>query len=283
MQIIRKRGSAVTGCDLAKGNGFEVRFWGVRGGIPCPGPGTTRYGGNTPCVEMRAGDETLIFDAGTGIRPLGHTLDREAPVTADIFFSHTSFERIGGMPFFTAGYNPKNSFRLWAGHLPPGESIREVLTGLMTDPVFPVPIDVMGAKLEFRDFRAGETLEPTAGVRVRSAALNRSVPVTGYRVEWGGKSVCYVSNLMPAPDGDEAAVLALLGGADVAILNTVGDGADAAWRHGARLCDAAGVKTYVVFHHAPESDDKAMDALAAEAEALRPGTIVAREGMALTP
>ncbi|MFQ5957858.1 MAG: MBL fold metallo-hydrolase [Alphaproteobacteria bacterium] len=268
---------------MAKKSGFEVRFWGVRGGLPCPGPGTIGYGGNTPCVEMRAGDLTLIFDAGTGIRPLGNALDKEAPVAADIFFSHTSFERISGIPFFTAGYNPKNSFRLWAGHLPPGQSVRDVLTGLMTDPVFPVPIDVMGAKLEFRDFRAGETLEPGPKLRVRSAALNRSVPVTGYRVEWDGKSVCYVSDLMPAPDGDEAAAVALADKADVAIVSTVSDGADDAWRQGARLCDAAKVKTYVVFHHPPESDDGAMDAIAAEAEALRPGTIVAREGMTLTP
>lgn len=269
---------------LAENGGFEVRFWGVRGGIPCPGPGTTRYGGNTACVEMRVGGETLIFDAGSGIRPLGLALNARAPIAADIFFSHTIFERISGIPFFTAGYNPKNRFRLWAGHLPPDQNVHTVLKALMTDPVFPVPIDVMGATLEFKDFRVGATLEPVPKLRLRSVALNRSVRVTGYRVEWSGKSVCYVSDLMPPPEGNEAAALELIEGADMAILSTANDAPNAAdWRDGLRLCDAAKVKRYVVFHHDPRNDDAAMDAIAAEAELRRPGTVVAQEGMVLTP
>ncbi len=269
---------------MAASGKFEVCFWGVRGGIPCPGPSTMRYGGNTPCVEMRVGGHTLIFDAGTGIRPLGCVLDKRAPVQAHVFFSNTSLEHIAGIPFFTAAYNPKNSFCVWAGHLPPHAGVRNVLAGLMADPVFPVPIAILGAKIEFNDFRGGATIELAPGVCVRSAALNRSPAATGYRVEWGGKSACYVSGLIAGPDGDEAAAVSLIEGADLAIVNIADTPPGAAdWRDGARLCDIAGAKTYVIFHHHPDHDDAAMDRIADEAQALRPGTVVAREGMTLAP
>lgn len=269
---------------MAEDGEIEVCFRGVRGGIPCPGPATTRYGGNTACVELRLGDHTVIFDAGSGIRGLGRALDKRAPVVADIFFSQTTFERIAGFPFFSAAYDRRNRFRVWAGHLPPGQGIRDAFAGLMAEPIFPVPIEVMEATLEFIEFRAGETIEPAPGLRVLTAALNRSVAVTGYRVEWNGKSVCYLSDLMAAPDGDEAAAVALLAGADLAILNQAGDGADGAdWRSAARLCETAGATTTVVFHHSANNDDDAMDAIAAEAEALRPGIVIAREGMILRP
>jgi phosphoribosyl 1,2-cyclic phosphodiesterase len=267
---------------LGENSVFEVCFWGVRGGIARPGADTVRYGGNTACVEVRAGGHTLILDAGTGIRALGFALDERAPVTADILFSRTTLERIAGIPFFTAAYNPINSFRVWAGHLESDQGVHDILSGLMTDPVFPVPIGILGARIEFNDFKAGETLEPAHGVRVRSALLNPSMPLAGYRIECDGKSLGYVSDLIVGPDGDEAGVLELLADVDVAILNTAETSPGAAdWRDGARLCDAAGAKTYVVFHHHPDNDDEAMDQIAAEAEALRPRTVVAREGMTL--
>ncbi len=262
---------------------FEVCFWGVRGGIACPGPDTVRYGGNTACIEIRCGGDTLIIDAGTGIRPLGAALIKRAPVTAEIFFSHTGFERISGVPFFAAAYHPKNTFRFWANQLPGGKGVHGALTGLMADPVFPVPIEIMAATLEFVDFGAGETLQPTSDIRVRTAQFNRSIPVTGYRVEWQGKSLCYVSDLVAGDDGHEPAVLALLENADLAIVNLAqhaSDGAD--WHGNLGLCDKAAVKTCVISHHDPDHDDAALDAIAAEAERLRPGTVVARERLTVT-
>ena len=268
---------------MAANDRFEVQFWGVRGGIACPGPDTMRYGGNTACVEMRCGDHRLIFDAGTGIRPLGAKLVQQSPVSADIFFSRTGFERISGIPFFAAGYHPKNSFRFWGDHLPEGKGVRDALAGLMSDPVFPVPIEIMGATLEFRDFDTGEILRPSDEIAIRTAELNRGFAVTGYRIEWAGKSVAYISDLVPGAGVDEAAALSLLDGADMAILNMAHhEGGKASWREGLSLCESAGVGAYVVFHHSPDDDDMALDRIAAKAEAARPGSLVAREGSVLT-
>ena len=82
------------------GGGLTVRFWGTRGSLPSPGPDTSRYGGNTSCVEIRAGEHLLIFDAGSGIRELGNRLLRDMPLKAHIFFTHYHWDHIMGFPFF---------------------------------------------------------------------------------------------------------------------------------------------------------------------------------------
>lgn len=261
---------------------ISVKFWGVRGGIACPGADTVRYGGNTACLEINCGGHKMIFDAGTGIRPLGAALIKQSPVTADIFFSRTSFERICGIPFFAPGYHPANSFRFWGDHLPEDDCVRDALAKLMSDPVFPVPIEIMGARLEFSDFKTGETLHPTDDITIKTVALNKTIMVTGYRIDWRGKSIAYASDLIQGDEGNQDAVLELLDGADLAILNTARHtDLDANWSDGMRLCDAAGVSTCVLYHHNPTRNDDAMDLVAAEAEQIRPGTIVAREGMVL--
>lgn len=268
---------------MAAADTIEVQFWGVRGGIPCPGPTTARYGGNTACVEMRLGEHTVVADAGTGLRALGHALNKRAPVTVNLLFSHTTFDRISGIPFCSAAYNPANAFHIWAGHLPSGKSVKDILRNLMTDPVFPVPMEILNASLEFNDFGAGETLEPEPGLRIRTASLNHVVPVTGYRVEWNGRSICYVSDLIAGAGGDEGAALALLDGADLAIVNTADNAPGASdWRDAVRLCETAGVTTCATFSHLPDHDDAALDEIAVAAETLRPGTVVAREGMTLS-
>ena len=225
----------------------------------------------------------MIFDAGTGIRSLGADLIKQSPVSADIFFSRTSFERICGVPFFAAGYHPANRFCFWGDHQHEGESVRDALVNLMSDPVFPVPIEIMGATLEFSDFKTGETLHPADGITITTVALNKSIKVTGYRVNWRGKSVAYASDLIHGEEGDEAATLELLDGADMAILNTARhENTGAGWRDGLALCETAGVSTCVLFHHDPDDDDEALDDIAAEAATARPGTVVAREGAVLT-
>ena len=100
---------------MAEQEDFWIRFWGVRGSIACPGGDTLHYGGNTSCVEVRCGSRLLIFDCGTGARVFGNHL--QAPLDADLFFSHTHFDHICGLPFFAPVFVPGNKLSLWAGHL----------------------------------------------------------------------------------------------------------------------------------------------------------------------
>jgi len=291
---VRATVAPVSGGISAAG-GFLVRFWGVRGSIAAPGPATARYGGNTSSIEVRCGDRLLLLDGGTGMRYLGNALLAEAPLDADLFLTHTHFDHVCGLPFFKPFFQPENRFRLWAGHLGSGLTLHRVLREFMMAPLFPVPPDVFKATIEYRDFKSGATLRlPGAhGVTVRTAPLNHPDGATGYRIEYAGKSVCYITDTEHVPGKPDRKVLGLMEGADIAIYDCmytdeefaksyVGWG-HSTWQEAVRLCKAAHVKKLVVFHHDPDHDDDRMDAIGREVAAAMPGAVVAREGMALTP
>ncbi len=271
---------------------FTLKFWGVRGSIACPGPAYVRYGGNTSCLEVRCGGRLIILDAGTGLRPLGKQLDAEGPVDADLLLTHTHFDHIAGLPFFSSAFKPANRFRFRAGHLLPEHKLREVLCEMMSAPLFPVPLEILRANISYIDFKAGETLEPGKGIVVRTAPLNHPNGATGYRIEYGGRSICYVTDTEHAPGQLDETVLGLIAGADVFVYDCTYTDDELArftgwghstWEQGVRLAERARAKTLVVFHHDPSHDDAAMDRIAEQAAKRRPGTVVAREGMQLSP
>ena len=270
---------------------FTVRFWGVRGSIACPGPRTVRYGGNTSSLEVRCGDEVLLFDAGTGIRYLGRALEGRR-LDADVFFTHTHFDHVCGLPFFRPLFEPQNRFRLWAGHLRGAMTLKRVLAEFMVSPLFPVPPEVFRSNLEYRDFTAGETLATPKGVPVRTSVLNHPDGATGYRVDYDGRSLCLVYDTEHVPGSLDRNVLALIEGAELVIYDAmyaddeyrryVGWG-HSTWQEGIRLCREAGAKRMVVFHHDPDHDDEMLDGVAREVERALPGSVVAREGLVLEP
>ncbi|MDA1099579.1 MAG: MBL fold metallo-hydrolase [Proteobacteria bacterium] len=278
---------------MSKTCDFLVRFWGVRGSISISDPKSIRYGGNTSCLEIRCGERLLIFDAGSGFRYLGNKLlESNESIDADIFFTHTHYDHICGIPFFKPFFNPHNQFRLSAGHLLPATTLRNVLCDLMMTPLFPVPLEIFQSKIEFQDFEVGEVLTVGPDVVIRTAPLNHPNGATGYRVEFAGKSICYLTDTEHRPGVLDQNILGLIDGADMVIYdsmytedeyqNCVGWG-HSTWEAGADLCDAATVPQFVIFHHDPDHDDDFMDRIAAAAEKRRPGTIVAQEGMVLRP
>ena len=277
---------------MSRTSDFFVKFWGVRGSIACPGPRTVRYGGNTSCVEVRCGGRLLIFDAGTGLRELGNHLAGDGPVEAELYLTHTHFDHICGLPFFAPLYTAGNRIGLSAGHLTPESGLKQVLMEMMMAPLFPIPPTAFKADVSYSDFSAGAVLSPGGGITLRTAPLNHPNRSTGYRIEYGGRSICYVTDTEHEAGKRDQNVLKLIRGADIAIYDATYSDEDypryrgyghSTWQEGVRLADAAGVKTLVLFHHEPNRDDDRMDAIAAAAEKARPGTVVAREGMVLTP
>jgi phosphoribosyl 1,2-cyclic phosphodiesterase len=268
---------------------LSIRFWGVRGSIACPGPDTARYGGNTPCVEVRCGDHILIFDAGTGLRPLGDTLVSEPHATEfDIFLSHFHIDHVTGLPFFAPLYEKDRRIRVWAGNLAPQCSLDNAVHKLMGFPLFPVQPAIFQAGFETRDFRPGDTLSPRPGVTLRTARLNHPGGSTGYRIDYGSNSVAYLTDIECGDGPVDPTVLALARGAELIIVDTmytdeelpskVGWG-HSSWQQGVRLANAAGAGQLCLFHHDPEHNDAFMDGIARAADAARPGTIVASEGL----
>jgi phosphoribosyl 1,2-cyclic phosphodiesterase len=269
---------------------FTVRFWGVRGTVPCPGSATMRYGGNTACVEMRCGGQQLIFDAGSGLRQLGREMAASGePAHAHLFFTHTHMDHVIGLPFFRPAYDRRNHFQFWSGNLSgQGRRLEEVLEQLMQTPFFPVPLDIMRASIAFHDFTPGERIEPGDGVIVLTAALNHPGGAVAYRVEYGGRSACYVTDTEHVPGKPDSSVLDLIHDADLVIYDATYTDEEferfrswghSTWQEGVRLCEQARARRLVAFHHDPEHDDEALDRIAAELEHRLPGSQVAREGV----
>lgn len=267
---------------------FKVKFWGVRGSIATPSPRHIAFGGNTSCIEVAAGGRRIILDAGTGIRNLGHWFLRKEVHHADILMSHTHWDHINGFPFFSPAFHKDRHFRIMAGHLTDRGGIRQIMSTQMTQPMFPVPIEVMAAKLVFEDFRQGDSFTLVPGVTVRTAPLNHPDGATAYRIEHAGKALCYVTDTEHVPGQPDQNVLGLIEGADLVIYDCtytddefpakVGWG-HSTWQEGVRLCQSAGVKMLMIFHHDPDHDDDFMARLEAEARGLWSGAVVARENM----
>lgn len=271
--------------------GVIVRFWGTRGGVACPGPSTIKYGGNTACVEVRCGDRTVIFDGGTGIRSLGNDLiAKNSTGDTDIFFSHFHLDHIGGFPFFAPCYSPTSRLRIWGGLLENGWTAERALGTIIESPFFPLRIDEFKATIDFHNFSPGETLQPHADMKLQTAMLNHPGGSVGYRLEFAGQSVAYITDTEHQPGELDPNVLELIRDADLMIydgnytdeefLSHVGWG-HSTWQHGVRLANAAGVKTLAIFHHDPGHYDTLLDAISLDAQAARPGTIIAREGLTL--
>ena len=174
-----------------------VRFWGTRGSIATPGPHTTRYGGNTSCVEVRCGNEILIFDAGTGIRELGLSLMKEfkgGPMTLHLFISHTHWDHIQGFPFFVPAYLPTTTVHVY-GSTGQGRPLEKLLRGQMDADYFPVALGDLSSEIQVHEFRGREFRIGDA--TISAFYLNHPGMNLGYRVAHDGRTLVYATDHEP--------------------------------------------------------------------------------------
>ena len=267
---------------------MRVRFWGVRGSIACPGADTIRYGGNTPCIEVHCGNHVLIFDAGTGMQPLGNALMRNSGLReVEIFLTHCHLDHVTGLPFFAPFFVDGYKVGVWAGNLLPAASVELVMRKIMSSPLFPVEVEIFRAGITFHDFMSGDVLNPYPGVTLRTAPLDHPDGASGYRLEFNGKVFAVISDTSGFPGQRDKELIALARNADLIVydatftedeIKTRETWGHSTWARGVKLANAANVKQLCLFHHDPSHDDDFMDVLAADAADARPGTITAREG-----
>jgi phosphoribosyl 1,2-cyclic phosphodiesterase len=287
---------------------LTLRFWGTRGSIPSPGLATARYGGNTPCVELRTAEGRLvILDAGTGIRELGRSLMARAnghPLAGDIFLTHAHWDHIQGIPFFAPLFHRGNHFTIW-GSRSLQTSIDRVVRDQMSPVVFPVSFEELQAQIDFQEL--AEESRAGSGYQVASMAVRHPGGALGYRFTDGngaGGGLVYVSDneLNPSARYDQPAgwrerFVAFARGAAVLVHDTMYTADEypgfVGWGHSTyedavELALEAEVKRLVLFHHHPERTDDAVDACVASCHALvaaRGGgldVLAAAEGMTLT-
>lgn len=267
-----------------------VKFWGVRGSIATPSIDHLKYGGNTSCVEVSINDRTIILDAGTGIRMLGQCLIKRDLKDYLILQSHTHWDHINGFPFFAPVYLEDVNIKIMAGHLMDAGGVKKVISSQMCQPTFPVPFAELAANIELSDFYAGQSFSLGDGIEVRTAPLNHPDGGTGYRIEYDGASVCYVTDTEHRKNQLDPNILNLIEGADLVIYDSTYTDDEypdfegwghSTWQEGVRLCRAANVDKLAIFHHDPAHDDAFMDNVQQEAEAMWSGAFVAREGSSI--
>lgn len=269
---------------------FLVRIWGARGSLSAPAAPNCEFGTDTCCVEMRCGDRVLVFDAGTGAAGLGAKLLADGVTDFDLYLSHCHFDHIIGLPFMKPLYEEAVSARVHAGHFEDAMTCKGMAERFMEPPFFPLTPKQFRAAVEYRDFRPPDTLSPHDGITISTVRLNHPNGAVGYNVHFAGKSVCYITDTEHRPGELDAALVAAIRNADVMIYDSMYTDAEfnccvgyghSTWEHGVRLCEAAGVKTLVIFHHRPGRDDAGLRAIQAEAQARFPGAVVAKSGLEL--
>jgi len=181
---------------------MKVKFWGVRGSIPCPGPYTLKYGGNTPCIELRFSglDRCVIIDAGTGIKGLGSYLARHKPVKghieAQIFLTHTHWDHIQGFPFFTPVYLPDSRLEVYGPVTYEEDTLKDILDGQWIYRYFPVRQAELAAQIKYINLREGR-FDLGDTITLITKYLNHPLLCLAYRFEYNNKSFCTAYDTEP--------------------------------------------------------------------------------------
>jgi len=271
---------------------MKVRFWGVRGSIPVPGPKTVRYGGNTTCIEVRTSDDQLIIlDAGTGIYQLSRSLLPELPITAHIFNTHTHWDHIQGLPFFIPLFVPDNKVHIYGGFEPvSGQPIDEVLSAQLQYRFFPVREAELLSEITYHTLHEHESVQ-IGNATITLVLMNHPVINFGYRIDDQGKSMFFTGdhevplNIYDPEDEEYEIYQQMLNSREQGIIDTIKDVdlliADAAyteeeypqkkgWGHGTfnssiRLGQQAGARKVCLTHHEPSRDDDSLEKVFAEA------------------
>jgi phosphoribosyl 1,2-cyclic phosphodiesterase len=269
---------------------MRVTFYGTRGSIPVPDGNYSEFGGNTSCVLVTfSTNRILILDAGTGIRRLGNesTMNSyEFTANINLLLSHTHWDHIQGFPFFGPAYNPKRKFRIFlCGKGKNAKTLESIFATQMTREFFPVSLADMGAELSFHE-PDSTTFESSWGVKVTASKHHHPGDAFGYRIEEGGKTLVYCTDVEHVDEIDPN-IVALSKNADLLIHDAQYSSEEvtkrkgwghSSWDQAIEVAKRANAKALAFFHHDPEHDDMFLMDIERECQKQLPESFFAREG-----
>jgi phosphoribosyl 1,2-cyclic phosphodiesterase len=253
----------------------KVKIWGARGSIPAPGPETTRYGGNTSCVQVTLDDGTaFVLDAGTGIRSLGLALASTGERPLNILLTHLHLDHIQGLMFFAPMFNPRSEIVIW-GPASPEASLEDRIGRYISAPLSPVEVRELPCHPSFRE--AERTEWQIGSATVHAASVSHRGPTLGYRIEADDSSLCYIPDHEPGLGAPLAELeeewisgFELAHGASLLIHDCQYTDAEypdhVGWGHSAlsdtlAFAHRTDVERVLLFHHDPLHSDDFLDAL----------------------
>lgn len=281
---------------------MTVTFHGVRGSTPCHGPEIVEYGGNTSCVSIDIdGAEPILLDLGTGLRYFGRTVAQDRPFRGTCLLSHLHWDHIQGVPFFTPLLTEGAHITMYAPRQDDGTSVEAIFDDTLRPPLFPVDLKMLPGTIEFHDVCDDEFVID-GGRAGDISVVSRSIPhigrTLGYRVQWNGRSVAYLSDHQMPSDGSfsiGAGALELCRDVDLLIHDAQYTPEEFAtkctWGHctpdyAVWLAGESGARRLALFHHDPTHDDERMDEIVARAAGAGRKNDVdvfgAREGLSIT-
>jgi phosphoribosyl 1,2-cyclic phosphodiesterase len=274
---------------------MRIRFWGVRGTIPAPGPDTVRLGGNTACLDVLTSDKQLIvIDAGSGIRRLGIALAEEYPnrIVGTVLVSHTHWDHIQGFPFFAPLIGPQsrqNRFVI-VGQKRVGRQLENVLAGQIIEPYLPFAFKELAADIHVKEVSGGETVVIGDDTIIRVAELRHPGGCLGFRIENNGRVFTYCTDSSHEKDHLTENVLALAQGADLLVHDAqysleqrdeFPDYGHSSWLEAVNVARKAKVGCLALFHYDPNASDDYMESVLLKAREIFPHTILSQEGLEL--
>jgi phosphoribosyl 1,2-cyclic phosphodiesterase len=272
---------------------MKIKFWGVRGSVAVSGSHVAWIGGNTACLEVVSEGQRLILDAGTGIRGLGEAMMKEPrPQKASLLFSHLHWDHVQGFPFFSPAFVPGNELVLYGPGDQGDQELYRALDKQMQAPSFPVTLQAMRSTMRFASAQPGQKLD-IGPFAVTPFELPHPQGCNGYRIDSGGKSFVYATDVEISLESLTPAVARYLEGADVLCLDAqytpdeyVGRGgiSKKGWGHStmvdaARIARAVGAQRLYLFHHDPAHTDDQVEEMAIAARDTFDDAEPAREGI----
>jgi phosphoribosyl 1,2-cyclic phosphodiesterase len=275
----------------------RLTIWGCRGSVPTPGPDSVEYGGNTSCVELALESGTsMVLDAGTGIRPLGHELLARGTRSIHLLLTHLHLDHLEGLRFFAPLWDERVTVHVW-GPRSPVLSLRDRILRSFSPPLFPLDLRDVPARLAFHDVpREPWTVE---GITLAAALVVHPGPTVGFRIATGKWNIAYLPDHEPALAGIEDRPTAWISGGMLALHADLllhdaqyfedEYGERIGWGHSSvadtvAYARAVGARRLVLFHHDPNHSDRALERLEDRARQLagleQLSPTLAREGMA---